>query len=721
MGSSEFSSSQLLSHSLFASDLAYLQEELDWIEIRARRLMMVHKVESIEGRKDDDDSEYYEEEPLDEYQEKIQVDFEREQKLRRDIDARLAVHLDQGKPVALDRICALYDLDPFERTVLLLAAAPCFSRTFDSMLGKLEKADYYSHDLNVEVIFNFCRLSFSERIQHRNYFSPTSTLLANDLVSISMDRRYSSPRDLLNATIQITHRTLAFLLGDNELDDSFIEFSSVEDPKVVLEQVVLEEDSKRRILSVVEHHERYLGYRKEWGFDEVIRYGRGILMLFHGVPGTGKTMMAHAIARHMDKRILNVDIPTFLQHHDTERFLPGLFREARLQNAILFFDECEALFGSRQYGNHAMTVLLTELERFEGVAILATNLPEVLDPALDRRILVKVRFPEPDREARLAIWEKHIPAQAPIAEDVDLGALAERFEMTGGYIKNAVLMAVASAVHDGADEPVIRMAHFLQAAQEQIKYSPEADTRLLQPKALLSDLVLSSETDEGVRMVLSSFRHRRVVFDRWSVGKHQLAGKGISALLVGPEGTGKTLSAEAIAHELNRPLLLKLCASMVSGNVGDTEHQLISAFEQAATNDAVLLFEDLDLLFMPVVSDNSDSRLLLLARCFEQLLGRHAGLVLATSRNLADIPASIKLAFQQHVAFSLPTTEEQLALWNKYLPDTVPKESGLSLESICQAYPCNGRTIQRVALDGALRAVECGQLTLSMIRAKLSE
>ena len=100
-----------------------------------------------------------------------------------------------------------------------------------------------------------------------------------------------------------------------------------------------------------------------------------------------------------------------------------------------------------------MTLLLTELESFEGVAILATNLPQKLDEALDRRILVKIEFPEPDRVRRAAeIWDKHLPDAAPMADDVDLDVLADRFEMTGGYIKNAVLMAVADTVYRGDED-----------------------------------------------------------------------------------------------------------------------------------------------------------------------------------------------------------------------------------------------------------------------------
>ena len=156
--------------------------------------------------------------------------------------------------------------------------------------------------------------------------------------------------------------------------------------------------------------------------------------------------------------------------HEAERFLPALFREARIQNAILFFDECEVLFASRHHGNMLMSLLLSELERFEGVAIMATNLPENLDEALMRRILVKVRFPEPDVSAREQIWRAHIPAQAPLADDVDIGALAERFPMAGGYIKNAVLAALAGAVH-GTEEGAgpIAMTHLERAAAEQLE------------------------------------------------------------------------------------------------------------------------------------------------------------------------------------------------------------------------------------------------------------
>jgi SpoVK/Ycf46/Vps4 family AAA+-type ATPase len=359
---------------------------------------------------------------------------------------------------------------------------------------------------------------------------------------------------------------------------------------VTLDQVVIKDEDKRRILSVVEHHDQYLAARKAWGFDDRIRYGRGVLMLFYGVPGTGKTMTAHGIAQTLGKRVLNVDIPTFIANREAGRFLPGLFREARLRDAVIFFDECETLFGDRRQGNTLMTALLTELERFEGVAILATNLPEALDEALNRRILVKVRFPKPDREAREEIWRRHLPPEAPLADDVDIATLASRFEMTGGFIKNAVLMAVAEAVHTGGDSPQIKMAHLEGAARAQMARpsDSDADLNMVQPKVRLADVILPKKLTGRVEELITAARNRRTVLERWGIGSHLSYGRGISALFYGEPGTGKTLCAEAVAAELNRPLLRASVPSLVSMYVGQTERNLARLFQEAKAHGAVL-------------------------------------------------------------------------------------------------------------------------------------
>ena len=297
---------------LYDSNLSYLQDEIEWVETRARRIALDVKI----ARGQDEyvtrpQWEVDQEDPLDVMQARRAELVDREESLRALIDASRALHVEQegAMTLALDDICQMYGLSEFERRIMLLASAPVFSRRFDEIFSSLNMDGYGAACLNVEVIYNFAELPFAERIRRRTIFSKTSPLFANDLVSMDLTMRYSAPQDLLMASLHISTRTFGFLVGDDGLMDEFLEFSSVEIPRASFDKVVLDERDKQRILSVVERHDLYLESRREWGFDDVIQYGRGILMLFYGKPGTGKTMTAHAIANHMQKRVLNVDIP----------------------------------------------------------------------------------------------------------------------------------------------------------------------------------------------------------------------------------------------------------------------------------------------------------------------------------------------------------------------------------------------------------------------------
>jgi SpoVK/Ycf46/Vps4 family AAA+-type ATPase len=434
-------------------------------------------------------------------------------------------------------------------------------------------------------------------------------------------------------------------------------------------------------------------------------------MLFFGKPGTGKTMTAHAIAKQIGKNILNVDIPTFVEHGDAERFLPSLFREARLQNAVLFFDECEQLFGDRMFGNALMTMLLTELERFEGVAILATNAPQVLDPAMDRRILVKVRFPEPDRDARREIWAKHLPSTVPVAADLDLEALADRYELAGGYIKNAVLMAVAEAVHRQSQE--ITQEHLENAARQQLA-RPTEENKLAHPKVRLSQVVLAPALEAQVRELIDAARGRRTVLERWGIGAHLNYGKGLTALFHGPPGTGKTLCAEAVAGELNRPLLRASVPALLSKWVGETENRLEALFHEAKAHAAVLLLDEIDSLLFSRASSSHRwemSTVNALLTLIEQFSGV---LVMAT-----NMPQTLDDALARRVtyrlAFALPDAAARERIWRTLLPASVPIDGELELGALARAFELSGGEIKNAVFKAAFRASRSGALSQSLL------
>ena len=705
----------------YSTDLDYLQDELDWIEARCRRIGANLEVQRLEGT---DDLEYEaaprrtrhtEDLTPRQARERRRVAGALEARLLEKIAVRRQMTLAEGRTLAMDRLVERCGLDLFERQVLLLAAAPCFSQRYEDVFGLMEK-DQFGTVMTVELAFRFAEFDVVDRIDRRRCFMPDGPLVLGDLAKVNMGPRYSSPKDLLSAEVEITARTFGYIVGREELCGELMEFSSVEEPLVTLERVVLPEEDKQRILAVVERHDEYLSCRKAWGFDDLIRYGRGAVMLFHGKPGTGKTMTAHGVAKHLGKRVLNVDIPTFVDHHDAGRFLPSLFREARLQNAVLFFDECEVLFASRTHGNQLMTLLLSEIERFDGIAILATNLPQVLDEALDRRVLVKVRFPEPDARSRLRIWRAHLPITAPLADDLDLQSLAERYEMSGGYIKNAVLTAVAAAVHAGGEDGEICQEMLDKAAQSQVWRPVDGDSRVVHPTIRLADVVVPEATGKVLHEVVSAVRHLRTVLERWGLGAVTSYGRGLSALMYGAPGTGKTLSAHAIAGELNRPLLIVSTSTILSKWVGEAERRLESVFHEARSEGAVLLLDEADSLLRArgegQASRHDDS----LVNALLQHLEQHEDLVLLATNRLGALDDALARRMTWRLRFPQPGSAERAAIWRRHLPPAAPLADDLDLAWLADRYSLSGGHIQRAAMRAALRAaVSAGVITQRML------
>ncbi|HEX7313610.1 MAG TPA: AAA family ATPase [Pyrinomonadaceae bacterium] len=212
----------------------------------------------------------------------------------------------------------------------------------------------------------------------------------------------------------------------------------------------------------------------EWGFGRKMTAGRGVVALFSGPPGTGKTMAAEVIANELRLDLFKIDLSQIVSKYigETEKNLDRIFREARRSNAVLFFDEADALFGKRsevkdahdRYANIEIGYLLQKIEEFDGIAILATNLRQNMDEAFVRRMRVIVEFPFPDEEYRRRIWESVFPSETPLGDDVNFGALARTIRLAGGHIKN---IALASAFYAAADGRVIRAPHLMRAARRE--------------------------------------------------------------------------------------------------------------------------------------------------------------------------------------------------------------------------------------------------------------
>ncbi len=259
------------------------------------------------------------------------------------------------------------------------------------------------------------------------------------------------------------------------------------EPRYTWSDLVLPPDK----LAQLRHIASWLIHRRvvhtQWGFGAKLSRGKGLNVLFSGPSGTGKTMAAEVLAREFALELFQIDLSSVVSKYigETEKNLSAIFREAEHCQALLFFDEADALFGKRtevkdahdRYANIEVNYLLQRIEQYEGVVILATNLQRNLDDAFVRRMQDIVEFPFPDETLRERIWRTHFPAEAPQGDDIDFGFLAKQFKLPGGHIKNIVLYAAFLAARESPS--VIRMEHLIQATnaefQKQGKISVKSD------------------------------------------------------------------------------------------------------------------------------------------------------------------------------------------------------------------------------------------------------
>jgi AAA+ superfamily predicted ATPase len=241
------------------------------------------------------------------------------------------------------------------------------------------------------------------------------------------------------------------------------------------DDLVLPEEPKQQLREIVEFIRHREAVASQWGFGKKHALGKGTNVLFTGPSGTGKTMAAGIVAADLGLDLYKVDLSTVVSKYigETEKNLGRVFQEAETANAVLFFDEADAIFGRRsevkdshdRYANIEVNYLLQKMEEHEGIVVLATNMSKNMDEAFVRRLQFTVAFPFPEEAERLRIWQQVFPAAAPLL-DVRFEFLARRFKVAGGNIKN---IALGAAFLARTEKGAIGMRHLVLAAKREFQ------------------------------------------------------------------------------------------------------------------------------------------------------------------------------------------------------------------------------------------------------------
>ena len=314
-----------------------------------------------------------------------------------------------------------------------------------------------------------CRMAASPQAVEAvaNGFALTSEQIRRAAQAIADEHGDEDPPEVSDAQLATAARTCS--------DQSIARIAQRLDLPFEWNDLVLPPVTIRRLHDIVHAiRDRQLVFG-DWGFSRRSG-GFGLRILFAGPSGTGKTMAAATIARELDVDIYRIDISQTVSKYigETEKNLDKIFHAATHANAILFFDEADALFGKRsevkdahdRYSNIETAYLLQKIEEYQGVIFLASNLSRNIDNAFSRRLNFVVDFPSPDKQDRERLWRLMLANGAPVADDVDFAFLAAQFPLTGGDIRNVTLDAAFLAAQ--SDERCVTMKSLIVALGRQI-------------------------------------------------------------------------------------------------------------------------------------------------------------------------------------------------------------------------------------------------------------
>ena len=238
--------------------------------------------------------------------------------------------------------------------------------------------------------------------------------------------------------------------------------------------IVLPADTQQQLREICNQAEYRQLVQEDWGFNRKLSVGKGLAVLFAGPPGTGKTMAAEVVARELDLDLYQIDLSQVVSKFigETEKNLDRIFTAATHANAVLLFDEADALFGKRtevkdahdRYANIETSYLLQKMEEYAGLAILTTNARDRLDDAFTRRLRFVLEFALPGVVERQRIWQQIWPEAVPLAADIDFEFLARQLEIPGAVIRNIALRSAYLAA-DGAGR--VGMAEIMKAVRRE--------------------------------------------------------------------------------------------------------------------------------------------------------------------------------------------------------------------------------------------------------------
>jgi len=337
------------------------------------------------------------------------------------------------------------------------------------------------------------------------------------------------------------------------------------------------------------------------------------------------------------------------------------------------------------------------------------------------RWVIDLQLDVPESESRELLW-KGLAAESGIAGQVDWRLISDKFRFTPGQIGRAFALAQGFTEWNGAsgedggeatnhpENRSINLQSLYKACYMQAQHGLEKKAARIQPKYEWDDIILPDEQKEQLRNACNQMKYRSIVYGQWGFERKLAYGKGLSMLFAGPPGTGKTMSAQAVAKELQLELYKIDLSQIISKYIGETEKNLHEIFHEARLSNAILFFDETDALFgkRSEVKDSHDKYANIETAYLLQKMEEYEGISVLATNLLGNIDEAFIRRINYIIKFPFPDAAYRESIWRSMFPKEAPLDEDVDFKLIAEKFHIAGGSIKNIALSAAFLAAETG-------------
>jgi hypothetical protein len=568
-----------------------------------------------------------------------------------------------GTPIRLRSLARRAGLDDLDVDLLLVALAPDLDSRFERLYGYLND-DVTRCRATIGLSLELCGSS-AWSTTARSRFSPDARLTSAGLVLVE-----ERDRPFLSRSLRVPDRVAAHLLGDDRPDPAVAELIR---PPVMAPDVAL----VAALAGVVEGGVRLIFLRER--------------------PGASAPAVAVAALAAAGLGALTVDLEHLNPGEDVAGVARTVGREALLTASGVIAGPVEAVLDRAPASVRAFAAL-------PGPVVLHGK--AAWEPSWSRVVPLVVDTLTGSSAERRDRWAVNLGAGAP--SGLDDAGVTTQFLLSAEQVSRAVEAARLEARLAGEE---LSVEHLRSGARAQNGAGLERLARRIQPGVDWDDLVLAPSTSDALLELAGRARRRDLVLDGWGMRPGGGRGRGITVLFAGDSGTGKTMSAEVVAHDLGLDLYAVNLATVVDKYVGETEKNLERIFSEADGVNAVLLFDEADALFgkRSEVRDANDRYANIEVAYLLQRMETFDGIAILATNLRANVDEAFARRLDMVVDFPTPDEALRRALWDRCLTSGVPRGDDLDLDFCARAFELSGGNIRSIAITAAYMAADRGE------------